>query len=235
MHLFYTPDISGDSYLLSEEESKHCIRVLRLKNGDMIRLMDGKGNFFDSEIVDDHPKKCAVAVRSVLKQPERAWKLEIAIAPTKNNDRLEWFLEKATESGIEKISLIDCDNSERSIVKAERLQKITVSAIKQSMNAFLPEISELSGLEKYLHTIKSSSAAKFIAHCQSKEKLPHLKTLYSKGTDAIVLIGPEGDFSRREVDLAISLGFKECSLGGNRLRTETAALYACIALNVENE
>jgi 16S rRNA (uracil1498-N3)-methyltransferase len=235
MHLFYTPDINSSSYTLSEEESKHCIRVLRLAAGDKITLMDGKGVWYDAEISDDHPKRCTVTVTAKRADPPRKWNLHIAVAPTKSMDRLEWFIEKATETGIEKISLLDCDTSERTVVKTERLLKVAVSAAKQSLKSFLPEISELQTFKTMLQSLKDSKAQKFIAHCHSRERLPHLKKKYNIGNDVIILVGPEGDFSKEEVEQAIAAGFEEISLGQSRLRTETAALYACSAINILNE
>jgi 16S rRNA (uracil1498-N3)-methyltransferase len=236
MHLFYTPDIASDNYTLNEEESRHAVKVLRLKTGDHIQLINGSGGFYEAEITDDHQKRCTVKVRS--KQTEynkRNWKLHIAVAPTKNIDRMEWFIEKATEIGIEEITPLDCEKSERTIIKPERLNKVAVSAIKQSMKAYLPKIAELSEFKKFMASAKEFSGEKFIAHCHSRESLPHIKTLYTPQQNALILIGPEGDFSSSEVKLAIENGFKEISLGQSRLRTETAALYACAVINILNE
>jgi 16S rRNA (uracil1498-N3)-methyltransferase len=235
MHIFYTPDIGTATYTLSEEESKHCIRVLRLKTGDQIQLVDGKGGWHLSEIVDDHPKRCSVSIISKRQEEKkRSWQLHIAIAPTKNMDRLEWFVEKATETGIDRISLLDCDTSERTIVKTERLERVAVSAMKQSMSAWLPVISEMTSFKSFVKEL-DKDGPNFIAHCHSREQLPHLKTVYKKGTSATVMIGPEGDFSGPEIEMAKAVGCAEIGLGSSRLRTETAALYACTALNILNE
>ena len=223
MHLFYTPDINSHTYTLNEEESKHCVRVLRLNEGDKIQLIDGNGGFYDGEIIDTKKEV-----------GKRNWHLHIAIAPTKNMDRLEWFVEKATEMGIDEISLIDCKNSERSIVKTERIQKVAISAIKQSLKAYLPKINDVVDLKKFIATTKDFKGEKFIAHCQSAG-LSHIKSQYTPKQNALILIGPEGDFTIEEVKLALDNGFKEVGLGESRLRTETAALYACAALNVANE
>ncbi|MCW3101707.1 MAG: rRNA methyltransferase [Bacteroidetes bacterium] len=234
MHLFYTPDISGTAYTLNEEESRHAVRVLRLEAGDIIRLIDGKGGFYTAEIMDAHQKHCSVRVTASQKEfDKRLHRLHIAIAPTKSNDRTEWFVEKATEIGIDEISLLDCDNSERTVVKTERLQKVAIAAIKQSLKAYLPQIHEMSGFKKFISSTKELQMQKFIAHCHSREQLPHLKSRFTKG-DALVLIGPEGDFSAEEVRLAVENGFIEISLGSSRLRTETAALYACTTINLLN-
>jgi 16S rRNA (uracil1498-N3)-methyltransferase len=235
MHLFYTPDITGGTYTLNEEESKHAVRVLRLKAGDVVRLIDGAGGLYTAEITDDHQKHCSVRITDVVKEFEkRPFQLHIAIAPTKNNDRTEWFVEKATEIGIGQVSLLDCDNSERTVVKTERLQKVAISAIKQSLKAYLPQIAGITDFKKFISSVKELKAEKFIAHCHSRESLPHLKSRYTPGADALILIGPEGDFSAAEVKIALESGFTEISLGSSRLRTETAALYACTTINILN-
>lgn len=241
MHLFYTPDISGtDVYALNEEESKHCIRVLRLSAGSKISLIDGKGGWYDAVITDDNAKRCVVKITETKKNvSKRTAHLHIAIAPTKSIDRIEWFIEKATEIGIDEISLIDCKNGERSIVKTERLIKVATSAIKQSLKAYLPKVNELIRFEKFIQSTTNFKGQKFIAHCNesilNRGSKEHLKNLYSKGSAALILIGPEGDFTIDEVKLALDNGFREISLGDSRLRTETAALYACIVVNFMNE
>lgn len=236
MHLFYTPDISSDRYTLNEEESKHAIRVLRLSKGDKIQLIDGIGGWYEAEIIDDNQKRCTVSIIEVKKEVgKRNWNLHIAIAPTKNMDRLEWFIEKATEIGIDQISLLDCSNSERTIVKAERLNKVVVSAAKQSLKAYLPKINEMMDYKKFITSMKDVKGQKFIAHCNYRGTLPHIKSQHSPKQNALILIGPEGDFSMDEVKYALENGFTEISLGESRLRTETAALYACTAINILNE
>ena len=234
MHLFYTPDITIDTYTLNEEESKHCVRVLRLNEGDKIQLIDGVGGLYQAVIIDNNPKRCSVKILESKKEfGKRNWQLHIAIAPTKNMDRLEWFVEKATEMGIDEISLIDCKNSERTIVKNERIQKVVISAIKQSLKAYLPKLNEVVDYKKFIASVKDFKGEKFIAHCQSAG-LPHIKSKYSPKKNALILIGPEGDFTIDEVKFALENGFKEISLGESRLRTETAALFACAAINILN-
>jgi 16S rRNA (uracil1498-N3)-methyltransferase len=241
VHLFYTPDISsqsteGTSYTLNEEESKHCIRVLRLAIGDKIALIDGRGGWYTAEITDDNPKRCSVRIIETKKEcGKRNHYLHIAIAPTKSMDRIEWFLEKATETGIDEVSIIDCKNTERTVVKAERLNKVAISAIKQSLKTYLPKINDMVDFKKFMASTSQFKGQKFIAHCYANEQKPHLKQLYKKGEPAIVLIGPEGDFTLEEVKMALENGYKQISLGNSRLRTETAALYACTAVNVLNE
>jgi 16S rRNA (uracil1498-N3)-methyltransferase len=235
MHLFYTPDILSNTYTLNEEESKHCVRVLRLSIGDKIQLIDGNGGWYEAEIIDDNQKRCTVTILQTQKEVgKRNWQLHIAIAPTKNMDRLEWFIEKATEIGIDEISLLDCANSERTIVKTERLNKVVISAMKQSMKAYLPKVNEVLSFEKFIASTKDFNGQKFIAHCHTSLR-PHVKSLYTTQQNVLMLIGPEGDFTIEEVKLAVNNNFKEISLGTSRLRTETAALYACTTINILNE
>ncbi len=240
MHLFYTPDITSGTYTLNEEESKHGIRVLRLKIGDKVVLIDGNGGWYDAVIKDDDPKNCTVNIIQTIKEfGKRTIHLHIAIAPTKNMDRLEWFTEKATEMGIDEITTIDCQNIKRTVVKTDRLNKVAISAIKQSLKTYLPKINEMTDLKKLIVSNGNFKGQKFIAHCYSdifeKDNRTHLKNLYTKGNDALILIGPEGDFSVEEVKFAINNGFKEISLGSSRLRTETAGMYACATINILNE
>lgn len=238
MNLFYTPDISDDSYTLSEDESRHCIRVLRLKKSDTIHLIDGKGGFYTAEITDDKPKKCLVKIVEAKKEyGKRDVYLHLAVAPTKNTERFEWFLEKATEIGINEITPIDCRHSERSVVKTERLTKVIVAAMKQSLKAYLPKLNETIPYADFIK--KQFEGRKFIAHCNhlstSRFSVPHLKEIYSKNHNALILIGPEGDFSKEEVEAAMKNNFQEISLGSSRLRTETAAVVACSTIGIINE
>jgi len=233
MHLFYTPDINSEIYTLEEQESKHCIRVLRLKTGDEITLTDGIGNMYFTKIIDDHPKRCKVQVVEVEKEyGKRLFKIHIAVAPTKNIARTEWFIEKATEIGIDEITPLICEHSERKTTKTERLAKVVTSAVKQSLKAYHPVINDSVEFKKFI--TQEFDGEKFIAYC-SDEYRDSLKNIYRKGKDALVLIGPEGDFSPAEVDLAIKHGFKPVSLGSSRLRTETAALFACCVVNLRND
>jgi len=233
MHLFYTPDLNDTIYTLNEQESKHCNKVLRLDTNDMVQLIDGKGGFFTAKIIEPNPKKCMVEIVETKKDyKKRNHHLHIAIAPTKNNDRLEWFLEKATEIGIDEITPIVCEHSERKVIKPERLEKILISAMKQSIKAYKPQLNELV---RYMDFIKQPFAGeKFIAHCEDHEK-SFLKNRYTVGRDVLILIGPEGDFSPAEIELALQNQFKEISLGNSRLRTETAGVVACHTINLLNE
>lgn len=233
MQLFYVPTISGAEVILDETESKHAVRVLRLSEGDEIELVDGKGGFYKAKITSAHPKKCKLSiVESETGFGKKDFRLHIAIAPTKNIDRTEWFLEKCTEIGIDEITPLLSEHSERKVIKPERLEKILVSAMKQSVKAYLPKLNELTKLSDLLQ--QSKEPKKFIAHCNDGNK-PHLKDVVKQGDDVLILIGPEGDFSPEEVEQAKKKGFEEISLGSARLRTETAGVVACHIVNLANE
>lgn len=236
MHTFYTPDIAVKAEL-PEEEAAHCLRVLRLTVGDEVMLTDGKGFFYKAVIDSIAGKRCQVKIVETISQ-ERLWKghLHLAMAPTKNIDRTEWFAEKATEIGFDELTFLNCRFSERKVIKTERIEKIVVSAVKQSLKAWKPKVNDMIGFDKFVK--RSFDGQKFIAHCYEGEK-PLLKDVLDSQKDAVVLIGPEGDFSREEVALAESCGFQPVSLGKSRLRTETAALVAVHLMNLahasENE
>lgn len=232
MHVFYTPDIQTKAEL-PEEEAQHCTRVLRLTNGDEITLTDGKGNFYRAEISAATNKRCLVTIKETIYQ-EPLWPchLHIAMAPTKNMDRNEWFTEKATEIGFDELTFLNCRFSERKVIKTERIEKILVSAIKQSLKARLPQLNDMTDFDTFI--TQDFKGQKFIAHCYEGEK-PLLKDVLKNGEDALVLIGPEGDFSEEEVKKAIERGFIPISLGKSRLRTETAALVACHTLSLLNQ
>lgn len=232
MHVFYTPDIER-SQELPEEEAAHAVRVLRLQPGDKVMLTDGKGCFYQAEISIADKKRCLVNVLE--KQPQAPlWKnhIHLAVAPTKNMDRMEWLAEKATEIGLDEITFLDCRYSERKVIKTERIEKILVSAIKQSLKAKLPLLHGMTDFSKFVY--QPFSGQKFIAHCYKNER-QELKDILHPGEDAVVLIGPEGDFSEEEVSLALSKGFVPISLGPSRLRTETAALVATHIINLANQ
>ena len=232
MQIFYTPDIAFRAEL-PEEEAGHCIRVLRLTEGDEILLTDGKGMFYKAAISRAHPKHCEVDILESWQQPA-LWnfQLHIAVAPTKNMDRMEWFAEKATEIGIDAITCLNCRFSERKEVKPARLEKILVSAMKQSQKATLPALTGMMDFRTFV--TQPFDGRKFIAHCEEGDK-KLLKQLYQPGENALVLIGPEGDFSPEEIELALKNGFLPISLGESRLRTETAALVACHTIHVLNQ
>lgn len=232
MHFFYTPDI-GQRNELPEEEAIHAVRVLRLQAGDEVMLTDGRGSFYRAEITATHAKRCLVNILEAKPQaPLWGGYIHIAMAPTKNIDRTEWFAEKATEIGFNELTFLNCRYSERKTIKTERINKILVSAIKQSLKAQLPKLNGMTDFEHFIH--QPIAGQKFIAHCYSGEK-PLLKDSVRRGEKAVVLIGPEGDFSKEEVDQAEACGFTSVSLGSSRLRTETAALVACHILNLCNQ
>lgn len=229
--IFFAPDILSDP-ILPHEESAHCVRVLRKKEGDAIYITDGRGHFFDAEIVEAHPKHCIVNITNTISEP-KPWKnsLHIAFAPTKNMDRVEWFAEKATEIGIDRFTPLLCRYSERKEIKLPRIEKILVSAMKQSQKAFIPQLDEIIPFSQFVK--QPFDGQKFIAHCYPQEK-QLLKQAYKQAANVLILIGPEGDFSEDEVRLALENGFKPISLGNSRLRTETAALVACNTIQIIN-
>lgn len=232
MQLFYVPDITSNP-VLPEEESQHCVRVLRLGENAEIWATDGKGSFYKAVLVAPHPKHCALAVIERLEQPPLwPFHLQVAVAPTKNIDRVEWFAEKATEIGIDAITFLNCRYSERKEVKLSRIEKILISAMKQSRKAVLPRLEGMIGFRDFVE--RPFNGRKLIAHCGEGEK-PLIKEIYRPGEDVLVLIGPEGDFSPQEVAFAIEKGFQPISLGNSRLRTETAALVVCHTIHVLNQ
>lgn len=228
---FYTPDIDK-SHELPEEEAAHALRVLRMQQGDEMVLMDGKGNYYQAVISAASGKRCQFQVLEVLPQP-REWvgHLHLAMGPTKNMDRTEWLVEKATEIGFDELSFLNCRWSERKVIKTERVDKILVSAMKQSHKAEKPVLHEMMDFKKFIQ--QDFPGQKFIAHCHA-ENLPELRKELLPNTDVLVLIGPEGDFSEEEVALAEAHGFKSISLGKSRLRTETAALVAVHLMHLAN-
>ena len=234
MQLFYTPDINPSlpEYFLSEDESKHAVRVLRLNVGDAVTLIDGKGGLYKAEIKDAHPKRTILQINSVTTGfNKRNHYLHIAIAPTKNLDRVEWFLEKATEIGIDEISLIITQRSERKEAKVERLDKIITSAIKQSIKAYHPVLNAPVTLTQFLK--QPFDGEKYMAHCDEGGKTELAQSI-TKQSRYLILIGPEGDFTPAEVEAALQNGYKAITLGESRLRTETAALEACFEVNFLN-
>lgn len=232
MHIFYTPDINSNTYSLSEEESKHCIRVLRLQKGDSLNLVDGRGGFYDAIVDDPHPKRTSLKVLSRHDEfGKRNHYLHIAVAPTKNIERFEWFLEKATEIGIDEITPLICERSERKDLKTDRLNKVITSAVKQSIKAYHPKLNEPMRFKDFIASAYSTH--KFIAHCIDSEKFS-LKDKIVLNSNYLVVIGPEGDFSPMELTIATNAGFIPIGLGSSRLRTETAALEVCFEVNFLN-
>lgn len=236
MNIFYTPDIDK-TLELPIEEAGHCARVLRMVEGDKMMLTDGRGSFYEAELTAVSNKRCRFRILNK-QTPESLWlgHLHIAMAPTKNMDRTEWFAEKATEIGFDEITFLNCRFSERKVIKTERVDKILVSAMKQSLKPTKPRLNEMISFAEFIK--QEFKGQKFIAHCYDEEEntvKPLLQNAISRGEDVTVLIGPEGDFSREEVKLAVEKGFRPISLGKSRLRTETAALVACHIMNLINQ
>lgn len=217
--------IQNNVAILNEDESLHCVKVLRHKVGDTIQVIDGKGTRAIGKIEAAHAKQCAVSLteKEVVKQ-NRNYKLHIAIAPTKNIERIEWFVEKAVEIGIDEISFIKCKNSERTVIKDDRLKKVAEAAVKQSQQAYIPKLNLLIEYKEFIKN--NSSDVKLIAHCE-KESKQHIKQFITLNKSFTVLIGPEGDFTKDEIALALASAYLPVALGENRLRTETAGIFAC--------
>lgn len=233
MALFYVPDIA-EGWELPEEEAAHCLRVLRLSAGDELEITDGKGNLYKAEIASIQGKHCYVQAREVLSVP-KSWRgnIHIAIAPTKNIDRIEWLAEKATEIGLDALTFLNCRFSERKVVKTDRIERIVVSAMKQSLKYTKPVVGAMVDFKQFV--AEPRAGAKYIAHCYDDSERVLLKDVLREGEDATVLIGPEGDFSPQEVEFAVKAGYIPVSLGSSRLRTETAGLAACHTFILKNE
>lgn len=232
MALFYAPDIAN-TWELPDDEATHCLRVLRLGVGNEIEITDGKGNFYKAIITSTAGKRCHVEATETTPTPKGwAGRLHIAIAPTKNIDRIEWMVEKAVEIGIDELTFIGCRFSERKTIKNDRIERIVVSAMKQSLKPFKAIINEMCDIKSFLHTPRNGE--KYIAHCYDSERMP-LKDILIRDEEATILIGPEGDFSPEEVKMATEAGYRPISLGNSRLRTETAGLVACHTFNLINE
>ena len=232
MQLFYTTHIEDQMAFLAGEEAKHCVQVLRHRVGDEINLMDGLGGNYLGSIIEASKNKVSLRILSQHQTyPNRKAKLHLAVAPTKNISRFEWFLEKATEIGIDEITPILCQRSERKVVKPIRLEKIILAAAKQSKNTILPRLNPMIKLGAFFKKEANNSSQKFIAHCE-KDNEVHLMEKYKADQDVIILIGPEGDFSPMEIKNSFENEFAPISLGASRLRTETAAMVACHTVNL---
>ena len=231
--VFYSTDINEDFAHLSAEEARHCSQVLRKRVGDRLDLVDGKGFFYKGELLESSKKSCLVKILERRELENHRPYLQMAIAPTKNIDRFEWFLEKATEIGVDEIIPLRCARSERKNIRPDRLEKVLLSAMKQSLKARLPKLQELTGFKDFING-EHSAAQKLIAYCNDDD-LGHLKKVYKKNNSALILIGPEGDFNEEEVALAKTKAFLGVSLGRSRLRTETAGVVACTIFNLLTE
>lgn len=237
VRFFYDPLVNGE---LPQDEAKHATRVLRLSQGDELLLMDGNGSFYRAEITVADNHRCLYRILEDMPQ-ERAWEghIHIAVAPTKLNDRTEWFAEKATEIGLDELSFLDCKFSERRVIKCERIDKILISAVKQSHKAWKPILNEMTPFERFVQQERKGD--KFICHCYNQEDIgegkekPLLMDVLRRGVETTVMVGPEGDFSIDEVRLALKNGYRSVSLGTSRLRTETAALVAVHMMQLKNQ
>ncbi|MDU8887000.1 16S rRNA (uracil(1498)-N(3))-methyltransferase [Yeosuana sp. MJ-SS3] len=234
MQLFYNPDVTESTveFTFPKDESKHIAKVLRKKQGDELQITNGRGWLFSAEIILADIKLCKAKIVSKKLQDKKPYNLHLVVAPTKMNDRYEWFLEKATEIGIDTITPIICDHSERKVIKTDRFEKILQSAMKQSLNCFLPKLKQPITFKDFV--TKDFTGQKFIAHCEDTERKSLKKVLKSQ-TDIIILIGPEGDFSVKEIEMAMANNFIPVTLGKTRLRTETAAIVACHSVAFANE
>lgn len=234
MQLFYNPDIdeTTESFSFDKEESRHIIKVLRKKDSDILHVTNGLGFLFETEITLASDNKCTVQVLSVKKADEPKFRLHLAVAPTKMNDRFEWFLEKATEIGIQEITPVFCDRSERKAINPERFEKIILSAMKQSNETFLPKLNPAISFKEFIK--QKNEGLNLIAHCEETDK-KSLKEILKPNENVTMLIGPEGDFSEKEIALALENNFQPVTLGNTRLRTETAAIVACHSIVFFNE
>jgi len=235
MQLFYHPDIAEEAQqiIFPREESKHIVKVLRKKEGDLLHVTNGKGFLFVSELTLITPQQCIAKVIEAKKEEKPKYYLHMAVAPTKMNDRYEWFLEKATEIGVMEITPIICDHSERKVVKLDRFERVLQSAMKQSLNFTLPKLNTPVRFSEFISD--TPEGTKFIAHCENEIDKKSLRSSLNIGGKYLILIGPEGDFSSEEIELAKQNGWNPISLGSTRLRTETAAIVACHTAALLNE
>ncbi len=234
MEIFYAPDITGNTYILDEKESKHLIRVLRMTKGDNVRLIDGKGNLFTGIISNPDQKSCSIEVTGKISDFEkRNYKLHIAISPLKNPDRFEWFVEKSVELGIDEITPIICKNTEKPGIKNERINNLIISAMKQSLKATRTRLNDPSDFKEFITS--HQEGIRLIAHCDNSMERARIADMYQKNNDAVILIGPEGDFSKDEILYAVANEYKPVHLGPSRLRTETAGIAACHSIYFLNQ
>lgn len=234
MQLFYNSELESTTktFDFSKDESRHIVKVLRKSTGDLLKITNGKGWMFEAEVVIPNHNKCVVTILNSSFEAPRPYKINLAVAPTKMNDRYEWFIEKATEIGVDQIIPIICQNSERKVIKTERFEKILQSAMKQSLHSYLPELAPAISFSDFIKTPQEGLS--FIAHCEAVEKLK-FKDQIKPGTSITILIGPEGDFSPSEIESALKHHYIPVSLGTSRLRTETAGIVACHTIQLCNE
>ncbi|HEX2920864.1 MAG TPA: 16S rRNA (uracil(1498)-N(3))-methyltransferase [Bacteroidales bacterium] len=234
MQVFYAPDVFGERYLLDENESRHVVRVMRMTKGDPVMLIDGRGNLYEGAIEEPDQKACRIRILNVIKDFEkRNYKLHIAISPIKNADRFEWFIEKSVEIGVDEITPIICKNTEHKSIRTERLNNLIISAMKQSLKANGSILNEPVFLSDFIK--KQYQGIKMIAHCRAEQRRDRIMDVYSKGSNALIMIGPEGDFTSEEIAEAEEKGFRSIHLGTSRLRTETAGVAACHSVYLINQ
>ncbi len=234
MQVFYAPDITGDTYILDDKESKHIVRVMRMRKGTSVRLIDGKGNSYEGIITDPDPKKCVIRIQSVVRNFEkRNYRLHIAISPLKNPERFEWFVEKSVEIGIDEITPLICRYTEKPGIKPERIRNLIISAMKQSLKAEKSILNPPCLFDEFIDI--KHQGVKMLAHCYHKAERKGIPEVYKKGNNALMLIGPEGDFSEEEIKIAVSKGFIPVHLGSSRMRTETAGVAACHSIYLFNQ
>ena len=233
MQLFYTNNVSEGTALFSREESGHCVRVLRMRSGDTLHFTDGEGSIYEGIITEDDPHNMKVSVTGVTKNAgKRQYRLHVAISPLKNDDRLEWFIEKAVELGIDEITPVICFRTEKKRIRKERLEGLILSAMKQSVKSFLPRLNEAVTFTEFV--ARGSTGRKLIACCDQQFERQAITSVTRRGEDVVVMIGPEGDFTEEEVRLASDAGFLPVHFGPSRLRTETAGVAACCAVYFTN-
>ncbi len=234
MQVFYAPDIKGDTYILDEKESRHIVRVMRMPKGAPVMLIDGLGNLYEGVISDPDQKRCTISVTAVTEKfEEKSYRLHLAVSPLKNADRFEWLIEKSVEIGIDEITPVISQHTEKKGIREERLNNIIVSAMKQSLKTRRPVLNQPVSFGEFIASV--NSPVKIIAHCNVSMSRKKITEVCPPGTDTAIMIGPEGDFSEREIDDAVRSGFVSIHLGKSRLRSETAGLAACFSIYLINQ
>jgi 16S rRNA (uracil1498-N3)-methyltransferase len=234
MQVFFAPDISGDVHTLDENESRHCIRVLRMTTGSRLRLIDGKGSLYEAVITSPDPRRCTLSITGVTREFEtRNYRLHIAISPLKNYERFEWFIEKSVEIGVDEITPLLCDNTEKPGIKRERVTNLIISAMKQSLKSTLTILNEPASFADFINAEREGR--RMIAHCSTESARSRIGDVCRKGENVTLLIGPEGDFSLNEIKEAAAAGFAPVHLGSSRLRSETAGVAACCTIYYINQ
>ncbi len=234
MQVFYAPDISGNSFVLDENESRHCVKVLRLGKSDVVKLIDGKGNLYEGVIIEPNPKACVINISNVIKDyQQRPYRLHLAVSPLKNPERFDWLVEKCVEIGVDEITPVICNKTEKMSIRKERVESIIISAMKQSLKATLTVLNPVTYFSEIIS--QNRSGPKLIAHCSDEYERESIMQAYRGEKEILFLIGPEGDFTGDEIQKAVSKGFVSVHLGTSRLRTETAAIAACLSIYLLNQ